>query len=82
MPLLLWLSRALSQHPKHSFNDNILSKVIAGVVSGVLMLMIEMILFVIRSHEMDVASRKKAKKARPGAFGHYTSHTERHFKGE
>ena len=55
---------------------------IAGVVSGVLMLMIEMILFVIRSHEMDSAMRKKEKTSKPGAFGYYTSNTQRHFKGE
>ena len=46
------------------------------------MLMIEMILFVIRSHEMDKATRKKAKTSKPGAFGHYTANTERNFKGE
>jgi len=57
-------------------------QVIAGVVSGAIMLMVEMVLFVIRSHEMDKATRKKAKTAKPGAFGHYTSNTERHFKGE
>jgi hypothetical protein len=57
-------------------------KVIAGVVSGVGMLFIEMILFVIRSHEMDKATRKKARREKPRTFGHYTSNTERTFKGE
>lgn len=57
-------------------------KVIAGVVSGALMLMIEMILFVIRSHEMDKAMRTKAKTQKVGAFGYYTAKTKRHFKGE
>jgi hypothetical protein len=61
-------------------------KVIAGVVSGVLMLMIEMILFVIRSHEMDKATRQKAKKqantTTGGAFGYYTARTARHFKDQ
>ena len=37
--------------------------VIAGVVSGVCMLFIEMTLFVIRSHEMDAAVTKKARKS-------------------
>lgn len=46
------------------------------------MLIVEMILFVIRSHEMDKAMRKKAKKSKRGAFGHYTADTARHFKGD
>jgi hypothetical protein len=58
-------------------------KVIAGVVSGVLMLFIEMILFVIRTHEVDKAMMLKQKKKRnnntdPSSlspFGHYTSKT-------
>jgi len=37
-------------------------RVIAGVISGVCMLFIEMILFVIRTHTMDKSVRKKAKK--------------------
>lgn len=55
---------------------------IAGVVSGVVMLMIEMILFVIRSHEIDKATSKRARTMKTGAFGYYTANTERHFKGE
>lgn len=54
-------------------------KVIAGVVSGVLMLFIEMILFVIRTHEIDKAARRKTKKERPKPFGHYSSVTNRDF---
>jgi len=46
-------------------------KVIAGVVSGVGMLFVEMILFVIRSHEFDasITKKKKTKKKTHGAFG-------------
>lgn len=56
-----------------------IKKVIAGVVSGVAMLFIEMILFVIRTHEMDEAMRKKKKKSKknPSPFGHYSSATEK-----
>jgi Endoplasmic reticulum-based factor for assembly of V-ATPase len=49
-----------------------IKRIIVGVVSGVAMLFIEMLLFVIRTHEMDKAMRKKAKK-KPSPFGHYSS---------
>jgi Endoplasmic reticulum-based factor for assembly of V-ATPase len=55
-------------------------KVIAGVVSGVLMLFIEMILFVIRTHEMEHAMLKKQKRSKDGPFGHYTADTVRTYK--
>ena len=47
-------------------------RVIAGVVSGVFMLFVEMILFVIRSHELDASVRKKSrrKENRANPFGH------------
>lgn len=47
-------------------------QVIAGVVSGVFMLFVEMILFVIRSHELDASVRKKSKRKenRANAFGY------------
>jgi hypothetical protein len=54
-------------------------KVIAGVVSGVMMLFIEMILFVIRTHEMDKAMLQKRKKqghiTSLSPFGYYKSTT-------
>lgn len=53
-----------------------IKKVIAGVVSGVLMLFIEMLLFVIRTHELDKALVKKKKKyfsSSQHPFGHYTA---------
>lgn len=47
-------------------------RVIAGVVSGVFMLFVEMILFVIRSHELDASVRKKSrrKENRANPFGY------------
>lgn len=39
-----------------------IKRVIVGVVSGVIMLFIEMILFVIRTHEFEVHQRRKQKK--------------------
>jgi guanylate kinase len=55
-------------------------KVIMGVISGVMMLFIEMILFVIRTDEMDKAIRKKGKKRKQGPFGFYSSATSKTFK--
>ncbi|EJK55660.1 hypothetical protein THAOC_24581 [Thalassiosira oceanica] len=54
-------------------------RVIAGVVSGVFMLFVEMILFVIRSHEIDASVRKKSKRKEYQAnpFGYTTKHAER-----
>mmetsp|Transcript_14446 Transcript_14446/g.22575 ORF Transcript_14446/g.22575 Transcript_14446/m.22575 type:complete len:82 (-) Transcript_14446:74-319(-) len=45
-------------------------RLIAGVVSGVAMLFIEMILFVIRTHEFDKAMSKKKRKKTPSPFGY------------
>jgi hypothetical protein len=39
-----------------------------------------MILFVIRTHEMDKAVRKKSKKSKPGPFGYYTANTAKNFQ--
>jgi len=55
--------------------------VIAGVVSGVCMLFIEMTLFVIRSHEMDAAVTKKARRSNPNPFGYDKNKAERTFEG-
>jgi hypothetical protein len=54
-------------------------KVIVGVVSGVLMLFIEMILFVIRTHEMDKAMRRKDRKRTVQPFGVYTAASAKNF---
>jgi len=55
-----------------SMNQIDIRRVIAGVVSGVFMLFVEMILFVIRSHELDASVRKKSrrKENRANPFGH------------
>jgi hypothetical protein len=61
-------------------NSPDIRKVIMGVISGVAMLFIEMILFVIRTDEMDKAIRKKGKKRKQGPFGYYSSATTKNFK--
>jgi hypothetical protein len=61
-----------------------MKRVIIGVVSGVIMLFIEMLLFVIRTHEMDEAMRKKSKRATQTQvpFSQYTSETKKTFVEE
>lgn len=59
-----------------------IKKVIAGVVSGVVMLFIEMLLFVIRTHEMDKAMRRKQKKNKKSPFGYYSSSTNKTYQQE
>lgn len=56
-----------------------IKSVIAGVISGVFMLFVEMILFVIRSHELDASVRKKAKRRENQAnpFGYTKRSMER-----
>jgi len=56
-------------------------KVIIGVVSGVAMLFIEMILFVIRNHEMDRFMTKKMKTQKKNPFGYVKSREKRTFNG-
>mmetsp|Transcript_57954 Transcript_57954/g.172954 ORF Transcript_57954/g.172954 Transcript_57954/m.172954 type:complete len:269 (-) Transcript_57954:78-884(-) len=58
-----------------------IKSVITGVVSGVLMLFIEMTLFVIRSHEMDASVRKKAKTSRVNPFGYNKQRAQKTFTG-
>lgn len=57
-------------------------RVIIGVLSGCGMLFVEMLLFVIRTHELDraVRTKSKQKKNRSGPFGYYTSNTAKTFK--
>ena len=63
-------------------NNNVdIRAVIAGVISGVIMLFIEMTLFVIRSHEMDAAVSKKAKKRQVNPFGYDKRTAARTFEG-
>jgi len=55
--------------------------VIVGVISGVIMLFIEMILFVIRNHEMDKHLSQKGKKYKKNPFGYDKRTAERTFHG-
>jgi hypothetical protein len=55
--------------------------VIVGVISGVIMLFIEMILFVIRNHEMDKYLTSKKKKNRKNPFGYDEKTAKRNFYG-
>jgi hypothetical protein len=59
-------------------------KVIIGVISGVAMLFIEMLLFVIRTHEFDRGLRKKQKKKGSSIkpFGEYSATSSRTYKSE
>ncbi|KAL7556845.1 hypothetical protein ACA910_016319 [Epithemia clementina (nom. ined.)] len=74
-------------------NDNMkatntvdIRRVIVSVLSGVIMLFIEMLLFVIRTHEVDKAMRSKQRRQQKKAdgtsqaFSYYTAHSERHYK--
>ena len=65
-------------------NDIDIRQVIAGVVSGVILLFIEMILFVIRSHELDASVRKKSKKRgyKSNPFGYTSRGAVKSYNGE
>lgn len=69
------------QSSRHINNNVDIRAVIAGVISGVIMLFIEMTLFVIRSHEMDAAVTKKAKKRQVNPFGYDKRTAARTFEG-
>jgi hypothetical protein len=58
---------------KRTANGTDVKRVIVGVISGVLMLFIEMILFVIRTHEFEKHTLRKDKKNPKKPFGHYSS---------
>jgi len=74
-----WSNTSSSQLAGHHQPD--IKRVIAGVVSGVLMLFVEMLLFVIRTNELDKAVRKKQKKNKnQGPFGYYTSYTSKTYQ--
>lgn len=66
---------------RHVNNNVDIRAVITGVISGVIMLFIEMTLFVIRSHEMDAAVTKKAKKRQVNPFGYDKRAAARTFEG-
>ena len=59
-----------------------IKRVIVGVVSGVVMMIIEMVLFVIRSHEIDYHMTKKKKKRGVQPFGAYSSSMPKSYTDE
>ena len=59
--------------PKPGGTD--IKRVIVGVVSGVVMMIIEMLLFVIRTHEFEEHARKKKQKKGVEPFGVYSKNT-------
>jgi len=52
-----------------------IKRLIVGVVSGVIMMIIEMVLFVIRSHEFEAHTTKKRKKRGVQPFGSYSANS-------
>ncbi|KAL3794494.1 hypothetical protein HJC23_013967 [Cyclotella cryptica] len=70
--------------PDNRGNNVDVRQVIAGVLSGVILLFIEMILFVIRSHELDASVRKKKRRReyRSNPFGYTSRAMERVYEGE
>ncbi len=75
--------RTSNQYSKNYNPDGQLNihGVIVGVISGVIMLFIEMILFVIRNHEMDRHLTEKKKKGKKNPFGYDAKSAKRTFHG-
>mmetsp|Transcript_18086 Transcript_18086/g.27361 ORF Transcript_18086/g.27361 Transcript_18086/m.27361 type:complete len:276 (-) Transcript_18086:103-930(-) len=63
-----WVSNY--EETDRSPNKTDIRRVITGVVSGVVMLFIEMILFVIRTHAIEKSVREKAKRKKVSPFGY------------
>lgn len=56
-------------------------KILLGVVAGVVLLFVELLLFVIRTHALDTAVRKKkTKRGEAKPFGHYTASTSKTYR--
>merc|ERR1711957_408497 len=68
----------------HRVNNIDIRRVIAGVVSGVFMLFVEMLLFVIRTNELDASVRKKGrrKENRANPFGYTAKNMARVYEGK
>merc|ERR1712238_431827 len=56
-----------------------IKRVIIGVVSGVIMMIIEMVLFVIRTHEFEHYATKKKKARGVEPFGAYTAKSTKEY---
>ena len=69
---------------RQTTNDVDIRRVIAGVISGVFMLFVEMLLFVIRSNELDASVRKKSrmKENRANPFGYTQKNMARVYVGD
>lgn len=59
-----------------------IKRLILGVVSGVAMMIIEMVLFVIRSHEFESHTTKKKKKKGVQPFGEYSANSAMTYKDD
>ena len=59
-----------------------IKRVIIGVISGVAMMFIEMILFVIRTHEFEKHSRRKQRRNRKKPFGQYSANDVSHYRDQ
>jgi hypothetical protein len=72
----VFTSQDFDQQP-HKAGRTDIKRVIVGVVSGVIMMIIEMLLFVIRTHEFEEHNRRKKKKknGRVEPFGVYSKNT-------
>ena len=76
-----WIDGRIGRKPA---NDNIdIRRVILGVIAGVIMMFIEMILFVIRSHtlEKSLTIKERKKDITPFGFDRNSKHHERTFTG-
>jgi hypothetical protein len=80
----MWGSQQEQQQQQPGGQPPDVARVMTGVVSGVLMLFVEMLLFVIRTHEMDRAMRRKSKihGRQQAPFGYYTSNTRKTYKDQ
>lgn len=63
------------EHPNRNPTGVDIKRLIVAVVSGVIMMIIEMVLFVIRSHEFDAHTTKKKKKRGVQPFGSYSANS-------
>lgn len=63
------------ENPNRNPSGVDIKRLIVGVVSGVIMMIVEMVLFVIRSHEFDAHTTKKKKKRGVQPFGSYSANS-------
>ena len=73
--VLDWFFPKTFDDTKRNNGGTDIKRVIIGVISGVIMMIIEMILFVIRTHEFEKHSTQKKRKKGIEPFGAYSSKT-------